>query len=92
MLLSLGDFHPLHRAAAPTGDEVLKNGEKFRPSVGPSIHFPYKGSESSWRGQRASWRGLRANWRCLRASQRGLRACKGGLRPCQRVRGPARGV
>ena len=28
------------RAAAPIGDEVLSNAEKFHPSIGPSVRLP----------------------------------------------------
>ena len=40
------DVVKLQRAAAPIGDKVLKNGEKFSPPVRPIIH-----PSTGYRGQ-----------------------------------------
>ena len=56
-------------AAAPMGDEVLKNGEIFYPSFRPSIRFPLEGPRASLAGLRPSESGLRANQAGLTASE-----------------------
>ena len=79
----LFDVVKSQKVAGQRPRQGTKSCRMGRNSIRPSIRFPYKGSDSSWRGQRASWRGLRSSWRFLRASQRGLRAYQRGLRACQ---------
>ena len=65
-------------AAAPIGDEVLQNGEIFRPYVRLSIRLSVRPSirpsVPPLEGPRASQAGLRPSQSGLRASQAGLRA------------------